>query len=103
MAVAITSDKKWRNFTYGYELPKKWRKHFDWIKSDGVYDNSNFVKYRGWIYSIDEFMSIPVDAGMHGWDGIINETYFSGVVVKISSDGDKYKIGRYFVKGESSY
>ena len=101
MAVVIKTDNKWRNLIYGYELPVKWRKEFDWIKNDEEYENTNFAKYRGWVYNIDEFMSIPrgVGAGFpefHAWDGYMSDTAFSGVLIKLSSDGEQYKIGRFY-------
>jgi hypothetical protein len=30
------------------------------------------------------------------WDGYQSDSYFSGVVIKISPDGEQYKIGTYF-------
>ena len=36
------------------------------------------------------------DIGFRGWDGYANDTYFSGTIIKLSSDGERYKIGRYY-------
>ena len=44
--ITIKTNNQWRDFTYGYELPAKWRKEFDWIKSDEEYNNSLFVKVK---------------------------------------------------------
>lgn len=98
MAVTIKSDKKWRNLIYGYELPKKWRKEFDYL-TDEEFETRNFAKYRGWYYDINEFSAINDRMGyaeFKGWDGIVSDSYFSGVVIKLSSDGEQYKIGRFY-------
>ena len=55
MAVTIKTDNKWRNLLYGYELPVKWRREFDYIKSDEEFETRNFAKYRGNYYDVDEF------------------------------------------------
>ena len=106
MAVVIKTDNKWRNLLYGYELPVKWRREFDWIKNDEEYENTNFAKYHGQYYDINEFQVLPTigDAsGKHvvypefrGWDGYMNDTYSSGVLIKLSSDGEQYKIGIFY-------
>jgi hypothetical protein len=106
MVVTIKSDRKWRNLLYGYELPKKQRKEFDYIKSDEEFETRNFAKYHGQYYDINEFQVLPTigDAsGKHvvypefrGWDGYMNDTYSSGVLIKLSSDGEQYKIGRFY-------
>lgn len=92
--IKITGDNKWHDFKYGYELPKKCRKEFNWM-TDEEYDTSNFVKYRNRIYSLDEFMLPPKDLKEIGWDGIYSDSYFSGVLIKVSSDGEQYKVGSY--------
>lgn len=106
MAVTIKTDNKWRNLLYGYELSKKWRKEFDYIKSDEEFVNHNFAKYRGWVYDVNEFQRLPtigdtsgrnvVFPVFRGWDGYTNDTYFSGILIKLSSDGEQYKIGRFY-------
>jgi hypothetical protein len=100
MAVTIKSDKKWRNLLYGYDLPKKWRKEFDYL-TDEEFEIHDFAKYRGWVYDVHEFMRIPQGTGggfpeLAAWDGYMSDTYSSGVVIKLSSDGEQYKIGRFY-------
>lgn len=99
--IKIVGDNKWRNILYGYELPKKWRKEFDWIKSDEEYDTSVFVKLPGKrvrYYALSEMMVAPKEFKDIGWDGYLNDTYFSGILIKVSSDGDRYKIGTFYSK-----
>lgn len=104
MAVVIRTDSKWRNFKYGYELPAKWRKEKSWIENDEEYATSSFVKTPGrnaWYFALDEFLVVPKPIDVfRGWDGYINTSYYNGYVIKVSSDGERYKIGYFYDKGE---
>lgn len=99
--ITITTNNHWRNFLYGYELPEKVKPDFDWIDKE-VFECSRFLKYRGWYYTLEDFMSIhnkihypnpPV--WMKRWDGYNSDSFFSGVLIKISDDGEQYKIATY--------
>lgn len=93
--VKIKTDWKWRNLLYGYELPKKQRKNFDYL-NDEEFDTHSFAKYRGQYYDVGEFMVVPKSSGLGAWDGYHGDSYFSGIVIKLSSDGERYKIGMYY-------
>lgn len=57
-----------------------------WIKYKGIYRHlSDFVMAD----SFEEFTD-------HGWHGYVSDCAFSGVVIKVSDDGETYVIGRYF-------
>lgn len=92
----IKSDKKWKNFRYGYELPKKALKDFDWLKD--AEDEDGFMNYRGRWYHLQEFMRLDAKApdALSKWHGYSADSYFSGVVIRVSSDGEQYQIGTYF-------
>lgn len=92
----VRTDHKWKLLKYGYELSKKQRKQFDYL-SDEEFDTHNFVKYRNSYYDVNEFMRVPKHSDMPGWDGYHGETYFSGIVIKLSSDGERYKIGEAYI------
>ena len=92
----ISSDNKWHNFKYRDEVPAKVLKNqFDHLREDDVLDG--FLKYRNHWYHTSDFMRLPDtgDATFKGWDGAAGDSYFSGVVIKLSSDGEQYKIGTY--------
>ena len=98
MAVMIKTDGKWRNLLYGYELPKKQRKEFNYL-TDEEFNVGNFAKYRGNYYDVGGFSRINNRVGyaeFKGWDGIVSDSYFSGMLIKLSSDGERYKIGRFY-------
>ena len=87
----IVTDHKWKQFLYGYELPDKvLYRDFDFIRHPETYDQ--FIKYRGRYYYIEQFTCTDIE----GWDGVCADSYFSGILIKISKDGESYKIGTYY-------
>lgn len=120
----ITTDHKFRNLLYGYELTEKERKDFDYLNWDEtpelqdtpIVDNEGytghsygeglnhaFFRYRGEIYDTGEFSAdwgITKNSGLpdslRDWDGYISDTYFSGIVIKFDKDGEAVKVGRFF-------
>ena len=89
----IITDHKWRDIVLGQDLTKKQRKEFDYI-TDEDFDYSGFVKYRGVIYDIGEFMFTDW-ADWHDYDGYMSDSFFSGVLIKLSEDGEQCKIATY--------
>lgn len=46
-------------------------------------------KYKGNTYFLSEFMRIePYIKDFKGYDGYLNDTYFSGVVIRLNEEGD---------------
>lgn len=78
-----------RNMIYGYELTDKQKQDFDYI--DDI-DSHDFVKYKGMIFDVSEFMITELD----GWDGVSGQSYFNGYLVKIV-DSDTVIMGWYYV------
>lgn len=98
----ITTNHHWRAFAYRSDVPEKiLADRFDWATEDDHQDG--FFNYRGWWwwYHLDEFTAVPRHPGptmpdpLAGWDGYHGDSYFSGVVIKISPDGERYRIGTY--------
>ena len=90
----------WENLT------EKERAEFD----KEVFYNSSFFRYRGWVYTLDDFMRVEANSPVvevkhrslkgltfiiYEWDGVHADGFFSGVLVKYSSCGDAVKVGRY--------
>lgn len=49
-----------------------------------------------------EIMRLPAhsaDSSFSGWDGYHSDSYFSGIVIKLSPDGEQYQVGTYIEKG----
>jgi hypothetical protein len=64
-----------------------------------VFYNSSFFRYRGWVYTLEDFMRVDNNAPFTGWDGYHSDSFFSGVLVKYSNCGDAVKVGRYWSIG----
>jgi hypothetical protein len=92
--IIIKTDHKWKNFLYGYELTAKEKAEFDYMTDEDI-DCGSFIRYRKWIYSLEDFMRIENNPALAGWSGYSSDSFFSGVVMKISDDGEQYKVGTY--------
>lgn len=90
--VKVTSDNRWHDFKYRNEVPKAvLEREFDWLGEDEGDDG--FFRYKGTWYHRDEFM---VTKQFPGWDGYKGDSYFSGILLTMSPDGEKYRVGTYF-------
>lgn len=91
----ITSDCKWKNFIYGYQLTPKEKKEFDYVSEEEI-DLQSFFRYRKTIYSLDQFMRLDKPSPFPGeWQGYHSDSYFSGVLIEVSNDGEQYRVGTY--------
>ena len=83
-----------RMFKYGYEVPKSVLEDYHYLdegeKSDG------WIHYRSIWYHISDFMTVSIySKNWRGWDGYKFDTFFSGVLIRISDDNETYQIGTY--------
>ncbi len=88
----IKTNHQWREFIYWHELTEKEQQEFDYMDIEEQ-ENVTFLRYRNWVYSLDCFMrsdSFPQ------WDGYHGDSFFSGVLIKLSNDGSMYKIATYY-------
>lgn len=104
MGVKIISNHHKYPIIYGFELSKKWRDEFSYLEDEEL-DGQMFVKYHDWIYSIGDFTNlhnrvwVSEDTANQfpGWDGYINDTFSSGVLIKVDEEDTEYvKMGRFF-------
>lgn len=105
MSLAIKTNNHWRQFKYRYEVPAKvLADQFDWTDKDhekhGDYSDG-FIQYHGHWYHLGDFMAVDYttprrsDDPFKDWQGYAGDSYFSGVVIKVSDDGEEYQIGTY--------
>lgn len=86
--MSITTNNQWRNFLYRDEVPAKiLADDFAWCDSD-----DGFLKYRGRYYHLEEFMRSEHFVGWHGYN---SDSFFSGVLIRLSRDGEQYQIATY--------
>ncbi len=71
----------------------KLRAEFDWMDLD-EFDSAMFFEYRGQVYALADFMRTEGDLLAQGWQGILTDTFFSGIVVKIVESCQRIVVGR---------
>lgn len=93
--ITIKTNNVPRPVIYGYELTEKERREFDYIPDDDI-DSHSFIRYKGWVYDLGEFMRVDEDSALAGWHGYSSDSYFSGVVMKYADkSGEAVIMGRY--------
>ena len=85
--MTIKTNNQYRNLMSAHELSPAELKAFDYLGED----EGTFFRYRGNVYDLGEFMRTD-SKDLKGWDGFSADTYFSGVAVKLSEDGDQVKV-----------
>jgi hypothetical protein len=92
----IKTNNHWRLFLNGNQLPKRVRKQFDHL-NDEEFNCGSFVKYKGYFYEMSDFLRLPQGnlSATKDWDGYHTDGYWSGVLIKVSPDGDHYKIATF--------
>lgn len=95
----IRTNNKPRLIIHACQLTEKERATFDWIDWSAIdtgNDSAYFFRYKGQLYSLDEFTKYShVEFKAQGWDGYYSDSYFSGILVKFP-DQDHVIIGQYF-------
>jgi len=98
MPLTIVTDHKWKQFRYRYEVPAKvLADQFDYQNEEEAFDG--FFRYRGVWYHLDQFVTThPNPWGGNsellslGFDGFASDSFFSGVAIKVSTDGEEYQV-----------
>lgn len=71
---------------YGWELTDKEKKEFDYY-TDEELNCGAFFRYKGNVYDLHDIMRYTGKDDLTPYaDGIVNDTFFSGIVVKYTSD-----------------
>jgi hypothetical protein len=105
----IRTDHKWKPFKYWYEVPYHVQAdRLDLDPDEDIDDainavddmgyNDGWILYKDMWFHTTDFMRIDKYHPFHdsGWSGYMADSFFSGVVIDISEDGEAYKIGTYF-------
>ena len=95
----IITNNNWRQIRYRYEVPPQvLADEFDYQDEDDTSDG--YIYYKGQWYHLDMFMNIS-QADPHcpfpssQWQGYHADTFFSGILLQVSDDGEEYRIARY--------
>lgn len=90
--MVIKSNKQWRHFKTRAEVPADiLESQFDWLDAEDTLDG--FIHYKRQWYHLAEFCVAP--ESLAPWEGYHADSYFSGLVLNQSRDGEEYQIGRY--------
>lgn len=92
--LTIKTNRHWRNLAYRSDVPAAvLADQFDWLDEDDGSDG--FFQYRKRWYHLSEFMH--ANHGAFGdWEGYTSDSYFSGVLIRLSRDGEQVMCGTYF-------
>lgn len=96
MTLRIVTNNVPRLFIAWDDLTSAEQDDYNWIEED---DRrwADFVRYKGNIYCLRDFMRTPGSGPLSAWDGVIPDTYFSGTLIRICSDDNDYVVmGHYY-------
>ena len=90
----IKSNFQWRQFKYRYEVPAEvLADRFEHLTED---DCDGYFCYRGWWYHTSDFMRFDDRSPFpNTWHGYHSDSFFSGVLIELSDDGEAYRVGTY--------
>lgn len=97
----VKTDDKWKDFVYGADVPKRvLQREFDYL--DDADSQDGFFKYQNTWHHTSQFMRVAGGGAagsgapsLAGWDGYLNDSMSTGVVIKLSRDGEQYKVGTF--------
>lgn len=99
MTLQITTNNHERFFSYRYDVPEGiLQEQFDYQDPEETHDG--FFKFKGYWYHLDQFMRIDKNApeGFQGWHGYHADSFYSGVLIKVSERYRAYKVATYIQK-----
>jgi hypothetical protein len=69
--------------------------YLDWPAIDEGCDSASFVRYRGDLIYLGEFLrSDPIgELRVAGWHGILSDSAFTATVIKLADDGESAVVG----------
>lgn len=95
MPLTVKTNNHWRFTTYGADVPASvMADQFEHLGEDERVDG--FICYRGHWYHVSDFMRIEHNADLAGWHGYTSDSAFSGVLIRLSDDGETVMMGTYY-------
>ena len=99
----IVCNNQARDVLHWWNLADKERAEFDYLDTDDKQSEASFMRYRGWVYDLSEFMRIDKAIAPHpqrpGWerfDGHHGDSYFSGVLIRYTNDFESVVAATYY-------
>lgn len=84
----IITNHHWRPFKPAHEVPTEVLDDYSHLDIDEL--TWGWIQYQGQWLHISDFMRCE-----GSWDGVRGESYFSGLLIKVSQDSEEYKIARW--------
>lgn len=94
----IVTNNRPRQLQALVDLSEDAQKEFDYIERDDEKYYPRIVQYKGAWYDVYDSQHIHKELGFDkfkGWDAIVTETFFSGVLFKFFGD-DEVIVGMYY-------
>jgi len=94
MTAHISTNGQERFLMDAYQVPAEiLADQFDYLEEG----EGSFFQYRGCWYEMGDFMTTQGSTQALGdWDGYRSDSYFSGVLIKLSNDGESIKVGTFY-------
>lgn len=94
--VTVRTNHHDRFFLCGDEIPDAVHAEYDYLDPEDRLDG--WAHYLGTYYHVSDFMRTSECSEEYeaGWNGVHGESYFSGVLIALNTDGETYRIGRYY-------
>lgn len=79
------------------DLTEAEQKDFDYFDDPENETGYDFFRFKGRVYTTGDFMRIDQNnTAFPGWHGYSGDSFFSGVLIKLSDCGETVIVGRYF-------
>lgn len=88
----IKTNNQPRDIISWYDLTPEEQKEFDYLE-DG---EGLFFRYKNQVYDLGKFMRVDHTTIPDKWHGYAADSYFSGVLVRYTSDCEQVIVGSYF-------
>lgn len=99
--MAIATNNHWRPFAYRHDVPADVLADQFSYHDDDVSDG--YFNYRGYWYHLDQFMRFNYPGppkAWKGWQASHPDSFFSGILIRLSEDGDEYQVATYIQTSE---
>ena len=73
------------------QLTEAEQAEFDWMTEPA---DEDFFRYKKRVYALSEF-TLAENTQFKGWDGYLSDSFFSGVLIKLTPDPDRVVVGTF--------
>ena len=93
-AITVRTNRVWSEFSCRDDVPPEALAEFDWL--DATEDGGFMCHGIEW-YHISQFTRLEGSGGLaRAWSAALAFTVWSGMVIRVSRDGERYQIGYFF-------